>query len=99
MCYKPDFKNYHGENSHKIFEYLSTGRVIVSTHITLYAGNDLLNMTGTGEDERLPGLFAETIRQIGHFNNDDFAKRRMELAIHNTYARQIERIEQIIAVD
>ncbi|MEJ7737954.1 MAG: hypothetical protein WKF97_11045 [Chitinophagaceae bacterium] len=97
MCYKPDFKNYHGENSHKIFEYLSTGRVIVSTHITLYAGNDLLNMTGPGEDERLPELFSETIRQIGRYNNDDFAKRRMQFSIHNTYAKQIERIEQIIA--
>lgn len=97
MCYKPDFKNYHGENSHKIFEYLSTGRVIVSTHISLYAGNDLLNMTDSGKDEDLPGLFAETIRQIDHYNSDELAKRRMDLAIHNTYAKQIERMEGIIS--
>lgn len=33
LCYKPDNKNYHAENSHKINEYLSTGMPLISTQI------------------------------------------------------------------
>lgn len=33
LCYKADNKNYHLENSHKILEYLSTGKPIVSSPI------------------------------------------------------------------
>jgi hypothetical protein len=33
LCYKADGKNYHLENSHKILEYLSTGKPFVSSPI------------------------------------------------------------------
>jgi hypothetical protein len=35
LCYKPDNKNYHAENSHKINEYLSTGAPLISTPISV----------------------------------------------------------------
>jgi hypothetical protein len=35
LCYKPDNKNYHAENSHKINEYLSTGTPLISTPISV----------------------------------------------------------------
>ena len=60
LCYKPDYKDYHAENSHKVFEYLSTGKVMVSTYLSIYEGNELINMSGKDKNEDLVEVFADS---------------------------------------
>jgi hypothetical protein len=97
LCYKPDNKDYFGENTHKMIEYLSVGKAIVSTHITLYKDSELINMTGADENLNLPKLFNETIANLEHLNCEELMKRRILFALDNTYQKQIERIEEIMA--
>ncbi|HEY0677505.1 MAG TPA: hypothetical protein VGD17_04430, partial [Chitinophagaceae bacterium] len=68
LCYKPDYKDYHAENSHKVFEYLSSGKVLVSTYLSLYEGNTLICMSPKDRNEDLPKLFAKVVEQIEQWN-------------------------------
>ena len=95
LCYKPDYKDYHAENSHKVFEYLSTGKVMVSTYLSIYEGNELINMSPKDLNEELNGVFKETVARIDEYNSASLQCKRVALAIDNTYRRQLERIEQL----
>lgn len=97
LCYRPDYKNYFGENTHKMLEYLSTGKAIISTHITLYANSEFIKMTNQGKDEDLPFLFTQSLKNLKALNSDELYKKRISFALNNTYAHQIERIGAIIA--
>ena len=97
LCYKPDYKNYFGENTHKMLEYLSTGKAIISTHITLYANSEFIEMTNLGQDEDLPVLFRQSLKNLKTLNSQELYKKRISFALNNTYAHQIERIGAIIA--
>ncbi len=96
LCYLPDYKNYHAENSHKVFEYLSTGKMIVSSHMSLYEGNPLIRMTPKDRNDLLPVIFEEAVRELENLNSARLMKQRMELALDNTYEKQVERINNII---
>ncbi len=97
LCYKADNKDYFGENTHKMLEYLSTGKAIISSHITLYAGSDLIEMTDIGNDEALPELFKQTIKTLELFNTPDLSRKRIIFALDNSYGKQVSRIGKIIA--
>ncbi len=94
LVYIPDNKNYHAENSHKILEYLSTGKVIISTWISIYEGSGLLEMTGKLEHKEYSALFRDVLENIARFNAPELQKKRISFALDNTYTRQIERIEE-----
>ncbi|GIU70052.1 MAG: hypothetical protein KatS3mg002_1288 [Candidatus Woesearchaeota archaeon] len=40
--YKPDNKIYYADNSHKILEYLSTGKIILGSNLLAYQNSDLV---------------------------------------------------------
>jgi glycosyltransferase involved in cell wall biosynthesis len=95
LCYKPDNLNYHGENSHKILEYLSTGKVIVSSHISLYDKTGLLEMDNVQGDQ-LVHLFKRVIGNLVVYNSIEKMQQRRAFALDNTYTRQLSRIEHLI---
>lgn len=97
LCYKPDNKDYFGENTHKMLEYLSTGKTIVSSHISLYANSELIEMTEAGHDEALPNLFTSSIRNLEILNREELARKRINYALDNTYKQQIKRIGDYIS--
>ncbi|HTN06112.1 hypothetical protein [Agriterribacter sp.] len=96
LCYKPDYKNYHAENSHKVFEYLSTGKVLISTYLSIYRDNPLMLMSGKDNNEELTGIFASTIKCLEEHNSLGLQKERIALSLDNTYNRQIKRIGHLI---
>lgn len=86
-----------GSNSHKILEYLSTGKVIVANHISTYANKKgLIEMVDEMHNENLPALFKKVIQNLNHYNSPELQKKRIEFALDNTYKKQIERIEKHI---
>ena len=95
LCYKPDYKDYHAENSHKVFEYLSTGKVIVSTHLSLYTDTDLISMSPKDANHLFPVVFKKVAQQIENYNSEEMQQKRIAAALDNTYAKQIERIEKL----
>jgi len=87
-----------GSNSHKILEYLSTGKVIVSNHISTYSDKRyLIEMVDEMHNKKLPELFKKVISHLDYYNSSELQKKRIEFALDNTYEKQIRRIEKIIS--
>ena len=98
ICYDIMKDQSGGTNYHKIMEYLSTGKVIVSNNVTTYKDRpDLLQMTAQRDNNReLPALFRKVIGDLAHYNNPLLQKQRIGYAADNTYAAQIARIEKLL---
>jgi len=81
-----------GANSHKILEYLSTGKVIVSTYLSFYEKQKLLVMCMKGKEEEYSTLFKQTINSINNENDIEKQRHRIAFALENTYAKNIKKI-------
>jgi hypothetical protein len=92
LCYKQS-RYFSNDNSHKILEYLSTGKVIISTHITHYRNKDFLVISPKENNEIFLTLFKEVINNIDAYNTQELAVKRIAYALDNTYEKQMERIE------
>ncbi|HLY71164.1 MAG TPA: hypothetical protein VKR53_15630 [Puia sp.] len=98
ICYDIKKDQSRGTNYHKIMEFLSTGKVIISNNVTTYENDsDLLQMTKERENNlQLPSLFKSVIYNLSHFNSSTFQQKRIAFASDNTYQKQIDRIEVIL---
>jgi hypothetical protein len=96
FIYSPKREVNGASNAHKLLEYISTGRVVIATHVSSYAGKDLMVMCDSGEEDRLPEIFDRTIKDLSFHNGKDRQIGRIGFALDNTYARQVERVEQFI---
>lgn len=97
IAYDPESVGKVAGNNHKILEYLSTGKVIVSSRISSYdtIAEGLFEMVDSSRE--LPARFSNTLRQLKTLNSETLQKKRREFARNNTYLKQIERIEAILA--
>ncbi len=94
VAYALDNDPNQNANSHKIIEYLSTGRAVVSTHISAYAGTDLLVMPDTpGDNLTVPELFSDVVRNLETWNSVEKQQTRIAFALDNTYASHVRRVE------
>lgn len=96
-CYDNDRDPNKGSNSHKIMEYLSTGKVVISTFISTYVSQEseqLILMNRTRED--FLKCFRKVVTDIDHYNSVPLMQARIRLALANTYASQIQTIEELL---
>ena len=95
LCYQKSLSrgNY---NSHKILEYLSTGKVIVSSYINEYADKDFILMCKENDTDEFCSLFSEAVNSVDKFNNEEQARKRIQYALENTYEMQLKRIENAL---
>ncbi len=98
ICYDIKKDQSRGTNYHKVMEYLSTGKVIVSNNITTYKDQPMLvRMPAERNSNRLlPQLFKETVLQLDTFNSPEYAEKRISFARENAYGTQIKEIERLI---
>ncbi len=91
-----DAYNYEDQvaNSHKILEYLLSGKVIISTRSKDYDNSELIQMVKDKADYLK--LFDSVKERLDYFNNPEMVKLRKNFALQFTYDKQIERIENII---
>ncbi|MCC7333012.1 MAG: hypothetical protein IT232_10450 [Flavobacteriales bacterium] len=94
LCYDNNKYPIEVSNSHKIMEYLSTGKVIISNYFEIYKNSGLLEMSQSKIE--FIETFNKTINNIHELNNAELQKKRIEFAKDNIYEKQIERIEKII---
>ena len=95
MCYKGDKHVAQMANPHKILEYLSTGKTVVTHYIDQYKDHqDLVVMVKNNKD--LAQKFKETLGHLEAFNQTEQQQNRRDFAHNNTYHKQIERIDQLI---
>ncbi len=82
-------------NPHKILEFLSTGKAVVSHYIDQYSDKrDLICMAESNDG--LPALFQKVVSDLPKYNSKTLAWKRMEFSAQNTYSRQLKRIEDIL---
>ena len=98
ICYDVLKDQSKGTNYHKVMEYLSTGKVIISNNITTYQNQpELVTMVQERDNNiKLPSLFRNVILNINDFNSPSKQNIRQEFAENNTYSKQIERIYELI---
>lgn len=92
--YKSDNINYFSDNSHKILEYLSTGKIIIGNKLLTYENSDLIIQVSNNLEfiEKLD----EIIKKPSNFNSFILNKKKIEFAISNSYKNNIKKIENIL---
>jgi len=95
ICYNSIMNHVHTSNNHKILEYFSTGKVVVSHNIDEYKNMKNLVIMAKSNDD-LPHIFKDVVKKLNFFNSNDFSKRRIEHALRNTYSLQLDRINNKI---
>jgi len=89
-------KGYIMDNSHKLIEYLSFGRPIVSTYLSHYKNSSLFLMCDT-ENKRTPEiLFEDVVKNYEKYYTKNDFRARINFAIDNTYKNHLETISQLI---
>jgi len=98
ICYDVVRDVSKGTNYHKVMEFLSTGKVIVSNNITTYQNrDDLVQMVKERDNnEALPHLFKEVIDHLDVYNKGQLEQKRIHFSRSNTYECQIQRIDTIL---
>jgi len=98
ICYCIIRDHSKGTNYHKILEYLSTGKIVISNNITVYKDKpNFVQMPFSRENNKgLPGIFRNVLKEIDLFNEADKQLERQMFAIKNSYENQILRIEEHI---
>ena len=95
ICYTGDKNVDEMANPHKIIEYLSTGKPIVSHYIDEYREhNDIICMAN--DNKALPGLFSLVSKNLRNYNSSELIDKRKNIAKDNTYSLQIDRIEKFL---
>lgn len=98
ICYSDKYPGYDLSNSHKILEYLSTGRPVITTPILAYMDKQNIVTMPVGLDsEQYPSFFVEAIRNAPALTDPSLQEKRKQYALSNTYAHQLQRIEDILS--
>jgi len=89
-------KSFDASNSHKIMEYLSMGKVIISENVSTYNGGSLIEMIDNSISKELVTLFNEVISNISFHNFFEKQSKRIEFSLRNSYKMQVIRVEELI---
>lgn len=92
MCYDIENDPNEGANSHKILEYLSTGKVIVSNRVLDYKDLNLFPMLKDVNTKDLVQLFNDVVNNIEYYNSKKFQYERISFSLSNSYSNNINRI-------
>ncbi len=83
-------------NSHKVLEYLSTGRVVVMTWLEAYERNPLVEMLPRSGNGGLAALVSRVLGDINRLNAPQLMEQRRAFALERTYDRNILHIENLV---
>lgn len=95
ICYKMT-QYYKCDNSHKILEYLSTGKPVISSYLSVYDGLGLVEMVDIGRNHALPELIKKRFKNYHTTENCNRYESRVRFALSNTYRFQLKEIESIV---
>ena len=97
LCWQTGiYKMWDGSNSHKILEYLATGKPVVSHYVSSYKDTGLLYMLQDADNSGYAELFQQVINLVQKGESEDVRHKRLQFALDNSYANQLNRIEQFL---
>ncbi|MEO9967583.1 MAG: hypothetical protein ABJF11_17430 [Reichenbachiella sp.] len=96
ICYDSETYKRHTSNSHKVLEYLSTGRPIVSHYIDQYKDQtELIYMAKT--NDQLPKVFNKIMKEIEIWSSQELSEKRSTFARENSYRLQLNKIQAAVS--
>ncbi len=98
LCYDYKFDKNECSNSHKVIEYLSTGKPIISTRISMYDELDLFPMLDTFDNAKYSDLLQKVVNNWSANTTLEKQQRRREFALEHTYEKNIERLAHFIEI-
>jgi hypothetical protein len=90
ICYHPDKGQSSGSNSHKILEYLSTGKVIISSNFSHYEGTILFEMLSERSNSSLPKFFKDSFVLLTELNSKQKILERIRFSKCFQYSKIIQ---------
>jgi len=96
ICWKIGINSlWDGSNSHKILEYMATGKPVVAHCVSSYKNTDLLYMLQHKENTGYEQLFANTLQVVRHGEPQYLIRQRLYAAAQNSYSSKLKTIELI----
>ena len=97
VCY--DYQNHpiRLSNSHKLLEYLSTGKAIISNYFPIYEKFDTDMILMLKNNHELGNTISNVVQNITHYNSEELADKRRTFASSNSYSNHLKTIEQILS--
>jgi hypothetical protein len=95
VCYKPNAENVIS-NSHKILEYLSSGRVVISTFVQHYKDSKYIQMLSSSNSDEFMSLYDEVTRNIELYNSEVLQEKRKGYAQLSSYDENVIKVEKFI---
>ena len=87
-------KIWDGSNSHKLLEYLSTGKPVITHYVSSYKGLSVLDMLSDDNNDKYPAHFSRVLSKVrSGEETTEKSRERINFALSNTYEKQIDRIE------
>jgi len=83
-------------NSHKVLEYLSTGKVLISSLLDTYKDAGPLICMTDEDDGEFPSLFNKVVQDLAYYNSPALQKKRIEISLENSYNDHINKIENLL---
>ncbi|HEY0744937.1 MAG TPA: glycosyltransferase [Chryseosolibacter sp.] len=92
-------ERYHDDqaNPHKMMEYLGSGKMIVASKTFEYEEIATEHFLMANHNTELPHLLTKALAELRQWNEPELQKKRRQVALQNTYEKQIERIERILS--
>lgn len=94
ICYDTTKYREHLGNPHKVLEYLSTGKAVVSHFISEYENKELLLMVE--DNDHLPAFFRSVVENLELYNAEPLIKKRLSFAQANTYKMKVKQIFELL---
>lgn len=101
ICYDVKKDQSSGTNYHKVIEFLSTGKVVISNNISFYNDKrDLIEMCYKRDNNsELITIFSEVIENLMKYNTLFLTKKRRDFSKQNLYSNNVIKIEKLISVN
>lgn len=97
LCYLADDYPEQLANSHKIMEYLGSGKVVVATYTQEYAALEDQGLIAMSmHNVEFPGKLSLVLNDLKAWNGPDRQKARVRWALDNSYEKQITRIQGLL---
>ena len=96
ICYDRALTVDGGINSHKILEYLATGKPVIASRIDSYEGSPFVTMCDDDGNADFPALFRDLIASLADGKEDANRDARIRFALDHEYPLHMETITRIV---
>ena len=83
-------------NTHKVLEYLATGKAVLSNYIGAYEGTGLLHMPAIRSNDDMPAILARVLADLERINSAEKMAGRAAFALKHSYSANLDMINQFL---